>query len=89
MKPGALLVNTARGRVVDHDALADALDESKGGTLGGYASDLWDPEPPSKFDALLSDDRVVVTPHIAALTDATYQEILLATGPFGGRCPHG
>jgi len=72
MKPGALLVNTARGAVVDHAALADAL---AGNALGGYATDVWDPEPPGADDAVLSDRRVLVTPHVAGLTDVTYRDI--------------
>ncbi len=72
MKPGALLVNTSRGAVVDHAALADALARN---ALGGYATDVWDPEPPGADDAVLSDRRVLVTPHVAGLTDVTYRDI--------------
>ena len=72
MKPGALLVNTSRGAVVDHAALADALARN---SLGGYATDVWDPEPPRADDPLWSDRRVLVTPHVAGLTDVTYREI--------------
>lgn len=72
MKPGALLVNTARGAVVDHVALADALTRN---SLGGYATDVWDPEPPRADDPLRADGRVLVTPHVAGLTDVTYRKI--------------
>lgn len=71
MRPGSLLVNTARGPIVDHHALADALGD---GRCGGYAADVWDPEPPS-VDGLASDPRVLITPHVAGLTDVTYREI--------------
>lgn len=72
MKPSALLVNTSRGAVVDHVALAEALSRN---ALGGYATDVWDPEPPRVDDPLWSDGRVLVTPHVAGLTDVTYREI--------------
>jgi D-3-phosphoglycerate dehydrogenase len=71
MRPGALLVNTARGQLVDLDALAAALEQ---GQFGGYATDVWDPEPPSAGTALLEHPRVLVTPHVAAFTDVTYRE---------------
>lgn len=74
MKPGSLLVNTARGPVVDHAALNSALAE---GTLGGYATDVWDPEPPPEGDSAVRHQRVLVTPHVAGLTDVTYREICL------------
>ena len=74
MKPGALLVNTSRGAVVDHVALANALARN---SLGGYATDVWDTEPPSADDPLWSDGRVLVTPHVAGLTDVTYREICI------------
>lgn len=76
VRPGTLLVNTARGQLVDLPALAAALDR---GQLGGYATDVWDPEPPPAGSALLDDPRVLVTPHVAAFTDATYRE--LCVGP--------
>jgi phosphoglycerate dehydrogenase-like enzyme len=71
MKRGALLVNTARGALVDHEALVAALDA---GRLGGYAADVWDPEPPGSGGAF-THRRTVVTPHVAGLTDVTYREI--------------
>lgn len=72
MRPTAVLVNTARGPIVDHEALADALDD---GELAGYGTDVWDPEPPDAGDRVLGLASVVVTPHVAGLTDVTYREI--------------
>ncbi len=72
MKPNSVLVNTARAAIVDHDALASALDQ---GSPGAYATDLWDPEPPAVDDPVLVHPRTVVTPHVAGLTDVTYREL--------------
>ena len=72
MPPGALLVNTARGAVVDHAALVDAL---AGGHLAGYATDVWDPEPPAAGDLAAVAGRLLITPHVAAITDTTYRTI--------------
>jgi len=72
MKPGVLLVNTARAQIVDHQALLAAIAT---GVVGGYATDVWDPEPPVVDDPLMCHERVVVTPHVAGLTDVTYREI--------------
>lgn len=76
MQPHALLINTTRGAVVDQAALARALDEQR---LGGFASDVLVQEPPDPADPLLHNDRVLITPHTAALTDRTYREICVRT----------
>ncbi|SCL21651.1 Phosphoglycerate dehydrogenase [Micromonospora nigra] len=65
MRPGALLVNTARAGVVDSAAVLAALDA---GQLGGYAVDVFHPEPPDPEDPLLHHARVFATPHMAAMT---------------------
>lgn len=66
MRPGALLVNTARGGVVDDVAVCAALDS---GHLGGYAVDVFDPEPPEAAHPLLHHPKVLATPHMAAMTE--------------------
>ena len=72
MKPGVLLVNTARAQIIDHSALLAAI---RGAVVRGYGTDVWDPEPPVTGDPLIADERVVITPHVAGLTDVTYREI--------------
>ncbi|TDD69304.1 hydroxyacid dehydrogenase [Jiangella aurantiaca] len=68
MRPGSYLVNSARGGLVDYDALAAAL---AGGHLAGAGFDVFPAEPPSADWPLLRSDRVVMTPHLAGATRQT------------------
>ena len=65
MRPGTLLVNTARGPIVDAAALKAALDS---GHLGGAGLDVFTEEPLPADDPLLSCEQVVLTPHCADTT---------------------
>ena len=72
MKPTAFLINTARGPVVDSDALCDALNSGK---IAGAGIDVFEKEPPlSPEDPLLQAKNTVVTPHVAF---ATQESMLL------------
>ena len=70
MKPGAVLINAARGGVVDEAALAESLSS---GQLGGAAVDVYSTEPPQADNPLLllsgeAAKRLILTPHVAGVT---------------------
>jgi D-3-phosphoglycerate dehydrogenase len=76
MKPTAILVNTARGGLLDEVALADAL---RAGRLGGAGIEVFDAEPPGKDHPLFGLDQAVLTPHNAALTVECAERMAIAS----------
>lgn len=75
MKPDAVLINTARGGIVDEAALAKALRE---GRLGGAGIDVLTEEPPRNGNVLLEGDipNLIVTPHIAWASRESRQRVI-------------
>jgi D-3-phosphoglycerate dehydrogenase/(S)-sulfolactate dehydrogenase len=75
MKKGALLVNCARGGIVDEKALADAL---ASGHLGGAAMDVFEKEPPAADHPLFKFENFACTPHIGASTEEAQSAVAIA-----------
>jgi len=69
---GAFIINAARGSIINKRALMQALDS---GYLGGVALDAYWKEPPEPKDPILDYPNVLATPHIAGVTDISYQGI--------------
>ncbi|MBP1806685.1 hydroxyacid dehydrogenase [Rubellimicrobium aerolatum] len=76
LQPGAILVNTARGGVVDEGALADAL---ASGRVGAAGLDVFDDEPPNPDHPLLAFEQVLLSPHIAGLTADAAERMAVAS----------
>jgi D-3-phosphoglycerate dehydrogenase/(S)-sulfolactate dehydrogenase len=75
MKKGALIVNCARGGVIDEKALAEAL---ASGHLGGCALDVFEKEPPAADHPLFKLDNFVCTPHLGASTEEAQAAVAIA-----------
>ena len=73
VKPGLILVNTARGSLVDEGALLNAL---RDGTVLGAGLDVTDPEPPPADSPLLRHDRVLVTPHVGGAVANNFPRVV-------------
>ena len=72
LRPGAFVINVARGGVIDRDALLDALAHDR---VGGVGLDVHWEEPPDPDDPLYADPRVVALPHIAGSTQEAFARI--------------
>lgn len=91
MKPTAYLVNTSRGPMVDHDALADAL---RNQVIAGAAIDVYDVEPPPTSYPLFGLDNAILTPHLGwaseesgwAIRESILADILAAAEGRPARC---
>ncbi len=76
LKPTAFLINTARGALINHAALLDALNAN---TIAGFAADVLPDEPPVENLSIVQHPHALITPHTASLTAATYQRMCLLT----------
>jgi D-3-phosphoglycerate dehydrogenase len=89
MKPGAFLVNTSRGRVVQQAALLRAL---SGRWIAGAALDVYEDEPVGPDNPLLALDNLLLTPHVAGLSAEAVEGMSLSAArqvlqALGGRRP--
>jgi glyoxylate reductase len=91
MRPTAILVNTARGAIVDQVALRAALGK---GSIAGAALDVTDPEPIPRDDPLLTAPNLLLTPHIGSATTVARERMAelavenLIAGLAGRPMPH-
>ena len=72
IKPGSLIVNTARGEIIDNEALLAAL---RSGRVGGYAADVMSKEQLAEAGDLIAHPNVLLTPHVASLTGRTFTDM--------------
>lgn len=76
IKPGAFLINTARGPIVDETALLEALNSGK---IAGFAADVLAVEPPGSDHPLVNHSKTLITPHTGSLTATTYRNMCVLT----------
>lgn len=76
MRRRPLIINTARGAVIDEEALLEGL---RSGKVGGFAADVLPVEPPPKDSPLPAMHNVLITPHSASLTALTFNEMCVIT----------
>lgn len=86
MKPDSYVINTARGPVVDEDALLAALMDKK---IAGAALDVFEQEPPDPDNPLLHMENVIVTPHIAGSSEIGWSTICRRAGEEAARALRG
>ena len=72
MRPTAWIINTSRGALIDESALWAALQENR---IAGAALDVFSPEPPDLSQPLFRDERVLVTPHAAFVSEESLAEL--------------
>ena len=75
-KRGAIIINTARGGIVDEVALSEALRQ---GQIASAGIDVFDAEPPAADHPLLGFDQVILTPHTAGLTREAAERVAVAS----------
>ncbi|MEE8582113.1 MAG: phosphoglycerate dehydrogenase [Myxococcota bacterium] len=75
MRPGMLVINAARGGIIDEEALLEALES---GQVGGAALDVFAEEPPPPDHPLLQHERVICTPHLGASTEQAQVNVSVA-----------
>ena len=76
MKPTAILINTARGSIIDEAALFQALENK---TIAGFGADVLTVEPPSPDNPLLNHPKALITAHVGSLTATTYTKMCVST----------
>lgn len=76
VKPSCIIVNTARGQIVDKAALINALNT---GRLAGYGADVPTSPPPAADDPLIAHPKTLITAHVSSLTATTYKNMCVST----------